>query len=82
MPLEIGRSLTLKGRAHEIVFYPDSEMQDAIAELRQAETMFNNAQNNFRIDEADLRIQVAKKRIEAIRHERGDLFVEKVVREA
>lgn len=72
----------MKNQANKIVYYPDSEMQDAVAELRQAETMFNNAQNNFRTDEAGLRIQAAKKRIEAIHYERGDLFVEKVVREA
>ena len=72
----------MKGQVHKVVFYTDSEMQDAITELRQAETMFSNAQGKFRIDEADLRIQAAKKRIEAIHYERGDLFVEKVVREA
>lgn len=72
----------MKGQEGKIVFYPDSEMQDAIAELRQAETMFNHAQGKFRTDEAGFRIEAAKKRIEAIRHERGDLFVEKVVREA
>jgi hypothetical protein len=65
----------------KIIIFQDSEMQDAIAELRQAETMFNNAQGKFRIDEADLRIQAAQKRIEAIRHERGDLFVEALVGE-
>jgi hypothetical protein len=54
-------------------------MQDAIEELRQAESMFNNAQNPYRQDEASFRIQAAQKRIEAIRHERGDLFAEKVV---
>jgi hypothetical protein len=56
-------------------------MQDAISELRQAESMFNNAQNTYRMDEASLRIAAAQKRIEAIRHERGDLFVEKMVGE-
>lgn len=65
-----------------IVFYKDSEMQDAIAELRQAESMFDNALNTYRMEEAMHRIEAAKKRIEAIRHERGDLFVEKVVGEA
>lgn len=64
-----------------IKIYNDSEMQDAIMELRQAEAMFNNAENKFRADEAYHRIEAAKKRIEAIRFERGDLFVEKVVRE-
>jgi hypothetical protein len=65
----------------KILFFQDSEMQDAIAELRQAESMFNNAQGKFRIDEASLRIQAAQKRIEAIRHERGDLFVKTLVGE-
>jgi hypothetical protein len=65
----------------KILFFQDSEMQDAIAELRQAESMFDNAQGKFRIDEASLRIQAAHKRIEAIRHERGDLFVETLVGE-
>jgi TFIIF-interacting CTD phosphatase-like protein len=63
----------------KIIFFQDSEMQDAIAELRQAESMFDNVTNKYRMEEADLRIQAAQKRIEAIRHERGDLFVEKVV---
>lgn len=64
-----------------IKIYNDSEMQDAIAELKQAEMMFDNAINRYRQDEAYHRIEAAKKRIEAIRFERGDLFVEKVVRE-
>lgn len=63
------------------LFSQDSEMHDAIAELRQAESMFNNAQNTYRMEEAGLRIAAANKRIEAIRHERGDLFVEKMVGE-
>jgi hypothetical protein len=62
-----------------IKIFPDSEMQDAIQELRQAEIMFDNAQNAYRQDEASFRIQAAQKRIEAIRHERGDLFVETLV---
>jgi hypothetical protein len=65
----------------KILFFQDSEMQDAIAELRQAESMFDNAQNAYRMEEAGFRIEAAKKRIEAIRHERGDLFVETLVRE-
>lgn len=64
-----------------IIIFPDSEMQDAIAELRQAESMFDNAQNTYRMEEASFRIEAAKKRIEAIRHERGDLFVETLVGE-
>lgn len=63
----------------KILVFQDSEMHDAIAELKQAESMFNNAQNTYRMEEASFRIQAAQKRIEAIRHERGDLFVEKVV---
>ncbi len=66
----------------KILIFNDSEMQNAIAELKQAETMFNNAQNPYRQDEAGFRIEAAKKRIEAIRHERGDLFVETLVGEA
>jgi hypothetical protein len=66
---------------HKIVVFYDSEMQDAISELQQAESMFDNAQNTYRMEEASFRIEAAKKRIEAIRHERGDLFVEKVVGE-
>jgi hypothetical protein len=50
-------------QTYNIVFYTDSEMQDAIAELRQAESMFDNAQNTYRMDEAGLRIAAAKKRI-------------------
>lgn len=62
-----------------ILTFHDSEMQDAIQELRQAESMFDNAQNTYRMEEASFRIEAAKKRIEAIRHERGDLFVEALV---
>jgi hypothetical protein len=65
----------------KILIFQDSEMQDAIAELKQAESMFDNAQNTYRMDEAGLRIAAAQKRIEAIRHERGDLFVETLVGE-
>jgi hypothetical protein len=65
----------------KILFFQDSEMHDAIAELRQAEAMFDNAQNTYRMEEAGFRIQAAQKRIEAIRHERGDLFVETLVGE-
>jgi hypothetical protein len=65
----------------KILFFQDSEMQDAIAELRQAESMFDNAQNAYRQDEASFRIAAAHKRIEAIRHERGDIFVETLVSE-
>ena len=67
---------------HEIIFFQDSEMQDAIAELKQAESMFNNAGNKYRIDEAMHRIEAAKERIQAIRFERGELYVEKVAGEA
>jgi hypothetical protein len=65
----------------KILIFQDSEMQDAIAELRQAESMFDNAQNPYRQDEASFRIQAVHKRIEAIRHERGDIFVETLVGE-
>lgn len=66
---------------HEIIIFQDSEMQDAIAELRQAESMFDNAGNKYRIDEALHRIEAAKQRIQAIRYERGEVYVEKVVGE-
>jgi hypothetical protein len=62
-----------------IIVFHDSEMQDAIRELNQAESMFDNAQSPYRMEEAGFRIQAAQKRIEAIRHERGDLFVETLV---
>jgi hypothetical protein len=65
----------------KIIFFQDSEMQDAIRELNQAQIMFDNAQNTYRMEEASFRIAAAQKRIEAIRHERGDLFVEALVGE-
>lgn len=65
---------------HVIKVYQDSEMQEAIAELKQAEAMFNNAANKYRADEAYHRMEAAKQRIQAIRHERGEVFVEKVAR--
>lgn len=65
----------------KVVVFQDSEMQDAIEELKQAENMFNNAQNPYRQDEANFRILAAQKRIEAIRFERGELFVETMVGE-
>ena len=65
----------------KILIFNDSEMQNAIAELKQAETMFNNAENKYRTDEAYHRIEAAKQRIQAIRFERGELYVEKVVGE-
>lgn len=63
----------------KVITFQDSEMQDAIVELKQAETMFNNAQSNLRMEEANFRVLAARKRIEAIYQERGDIFVEKVV---
>ena len=63
---------------HEIIFFQDGEMQDAIAELKQAESMFDNAGNKYRIDEAMHRIEAAKERIQAIRFERGEVFAEKM----
>jgi uncharacterized protein (UPF0128 family) len=68
-------------KEHEIIIYQDSEMQDAIQELRQAEDMFNNATNEYRISEAIHRVEAAKERIQAIRFERGELFVETMVGE-
>jgi division protein CdvB (Snf7/Vps24/ESCRT-III family) len=65
----------------KILIFHDSDMQDAIHELQQAQTMFDNAQNTYRMEEASFRIQAVHKRIEAIRHERGDLFVETLVGE-
>jgi division protein CdvB (Snf7/Vps24/ESCRT-III family) len=72
---------SLEKQEHKIIFFQDSEMQDAIREFNQAESMFDNAQNTYRMEEAGFRIQAAQKRIEAIRHERGDLFVETLVGE-
>ena len=65
----------------KILIFNDSEMQNAIAELRQAEVMYNNAGNKYREDEAYHRIEAAKQRIQAIRFERGGLYVEKMVGE-
>jgi hypothetical protein len=66
---------------HKVLIFQDSEMQDAIAELRQAESMFNNAANKYRIDESYHRVEAAKQRIQAIRFERGEVFAEKVAGE-
>ena len=53
------------------LFKQDAEMQDAIEELRQAQTMLDNAANKYRQDEAFYRIKAAEARIQAIRYERG-----------
>lgn len=53
------------------LFKQDAEMQDAIEELRQAQTMLDNAANKYRQDEAFYRIKAAEARIRAIRYERG-----------
>jgi len=51
--------------------YDDTEMQDAIEELKQARTMYDNAANKYRQDEAYHRMLAAEHRIQAIRYERG-----------
>ena len=53
------------------LFKQDAEMQDAIEELRQAQTMLDNAANKYRQDEAYHRMLAAEHRIRAIRYERG-----------
>ena len=53
------------------LFKQDAEMQDAIEELRQVQTMLDNAANKYRQDEAFYRIKAAEARIQAIRYERG-----------
>jgi hypothetical protein len=57
----------------------DLEIQDAMAELKQAEDMFNNALNPYRIDEAGHRIAAANSRIQAIIYERRQMDVETLV---
>jgi hypothetical protein len=52
---------------------PDAEMQSAIDELRQVETMFNNATLGLRQVEANYRVLAAQTRIAAIRAERRGL---------
>lgn len=56
---------------NSIIFLADSEMQDAINELNQAQTMLDNASDEWRIDEAIARLNAANFRIRAIRHEKG-----------
>ena len=53
------------------LFKQDAEMQDALAELKQAQTMLDNATNICRQDEAYYRIKAVEARIQAIRYERG-----------
>lgn len=48
----------------------DGEMRDAIRELELAHIMFNQANDQYRINEAIARINAAEARIDAINHER------------
>lgn len=48
------------------------DMQEAINELKQAQAMFDNAANQYRISEATYRILAAQERIQAIRFEEGE----------
>jgi len=48
----------------------DPEIHDALIELDQANTMFRNAVNKYRIDEAIYRMSAANSRIQAIISER------------
>lgn len=50
----------------------DNDMQAAIQELKQAQQMFDNAANEWRIDEAYYRIKAANSRIQAIRFEKQE----------
>ena len=51
----------------------DNDMQAAIEELKQAQQMFDNAANEWRVDEANYRILAANSRIQAIRFEKQEL---------
>ena len=55
----------------EALYTQDPEMQEAMAELKQAQDMYDNAANKYRMDEAYHRMQAAESRIQAIRYERG-----------
>ena len=54
------------------IIVADPEMQEAVNELNQAQTMLDNASNKWRIDEAIARITAAHFRIQAIKYERRD----------
>lgn len=50
-----------------VISLSDQDMKDAIVELEAAQTMFDNAVEPFRIDEAIMRINAAHARIHAIK---------------